>query len=270
MTQISEQELLRRKKKEELEAVGINPYPPELFTSSTNTQLILQDYPNSPEAFKDVKLAGRIMSRRIMGAASFIELQDAKGKIQLYLHRDSLCTGEDITLYNTVFKKLLDIGDVIGIAGYAFTTQVGEITIHVTELTLLAKALRPLPIVKEDEKQVYDAFTDPEQRYRQRYVDLLITPATRKIFQQRTQMTQVMRNYLNGHWYEEVETPILQPLYGGASARPFTTHHNTLDMKLYLRIAPELYLKRLIVGGYEGVYEIAKDFLVAGVINKST
>lgn len=265
MAHISEQELLRRKKKKDLEALGINPYPPELFTSTTNTQLISQDYPKNPESFQAIQLAGRIMSRRIMGAASFVELQDAKGKIQLYLHRDSLCAGEDKTLYNTVFKKLLDLGDLIGIAGYVFTTNVGEITIHVTALTLLAKALRPLPIVKEDQNQVYDAFTNPEQRYRQRYVDLLITPATRKIFQQRTQMIQVMRNYLNGYGYEEIETPILQPLYGGAAARPFTTHHNTLDMKLYLRIAPELYLKRLIVGGYEGVYEMAKDFRNEGM-----
>jgi len=265
MAHISEQELLRRKKKEDLEAMGINPYPPELFPSNTSTQCILQDYVTNPAAFQDVKLAGRMMSRRIMGAASFVELQDAKGKIQLYLHRDTLCKTEDKTLYNTVFKKLLDIGDLIGIAGYVFTTHVGEITIQVTELTLLAKSLHPLPIVKEDDNQVYDAFTDPEQRYRQRYLDLLITPSTRKIFHNRTQMVQVMRNYLNGYGYEEIETPILQPMYGGASAKPFTTYHNTLDMKLYLRIAPELYLKRLIVGGYEGVYEIAKDFRNEGM-----
>lgn len=262
---ISEQELLRRKKKEDLESLGINPYPSETFSSNSSTKAILEEYPKSPEGFQNVKLAGRMMSRRIMGAASFVELQDAQGKIQLYIQRDALCPGEDKTLYNTVFKKLLDIGDLIGVAGYVFTTHVGEVTIHVTQLTLLAKSLRPLPMVKEDESQVYDAFTDPEQRYRQRYVDLLVTPTTRKIFHQRTQLTQAMRNYLNGQGYEEVETPILQPLYGGAAARPFTTHHNTLDAQLYLRIAPELYLKRLIVGGYEGVYEIAKDFRNEGM-----
>lgn len=262
---ISEQELLRRKKKEELEALGINPYPSETFLSNSSTKTILQEYPKNPEAFQHVKIAGRIMSRRIMGAASFVELQDAQAKIQLYIQRDTLCPGEDKSFYNNVFKKLLDIGDLIGVEGYVFTTHVGEITIHVTQLTLLAKSLRPLPMVKEDESQVYDAFTDPEQRYRQRYVDLLVTPTTRQIFRQRTQLTQAMRNYLNAQGYEEVETPILQPLYGGAAARPFTTHHNTLDTQLYLRIAPELYLKRLIVGGYEGVYEIAKDFRNEGM-----
>ncbi|ACE06565.1 hypothetical protein Aasi_1242 [Candidatus Amoebophilus asiaticus 5a2] len=262
---ISEQELLRRQKKEELEALGINPYPSATFASNTSTQDILSNFNKAPDNFKQISIAGRIMGRRIMGAASFVELQDASGKIQLYVHRDTLCPGDDKSFYNTVFKKLLDIGDLIGIEGYVFTTQVGEISIHVNKLTLLSKALRPLPVVKEDDKQVYDAFTDPEQRYRQRYVDLLVTPTTRSIFQKRTQMIQAIRQYLNSQGYDEVETPILQPLYGGASARPFKTHHNTLDMSLYLRIANELYLKRLIVGGYEGVYEFAKDFRNEGM-----
>jgi len=262
---ISEQELLRRQKKEELEALGINPYPSATFASNTSAQDILSNFSKIPDKFQQVSIAGRIMGRRIMGAASFVELQDASGKIQLYVHRDTLCPSDDKSFYNTVFKKLLDIGDLIGIEGYVFTTQVGEISIHVNKLTLLSKALRPLPVVKEDDKQVYDAFTDPEQRYRQRYVDLLVTPTTRSIFQKRTQMIQAIRQYLNNQGYDEVETPILQPLYGGASARPFKTHHNTLDMSLYLRIANELYLKRLIVGGYEGVYEFAKDFRNEGM-----
>ncbi|MHB9147470.1 MAG: lysine--tRNA ligase [Candidatus Amoebophilus sp.] len=262
---ISEQELLRRQKKEELEALGINPYPSATFSSNTSAQDILSNFNKAPDNFKQISIAGRIMGRRIMGAASFVELQDTSGKIQLYVHRDTLCPGDDKSFYNTVFKKLLDIGDLIGIEGYVFTTQVGEISIHVNKLTLLSKALRPLPVVKEDDTQVYDAFTNPEQRYRQRYVDLLVTPTTRSIFQKRTQMIQTIRQYLNSQGYDEVETPILQPLYGGASARPFKTHHNTLDMSLYLRIANELYLKRLIVGGYEGVYEFAKDFRNEGM-----
>jgi len=262
---ISEQELLRRKKKEELEALGINPYPAVTFVTNTSTEDILVNFNKSSQDFQAVRIAGRMMSRRIMGAASFVELQDAKGKIQLYIHRDTLCPGEDKSLYNLVFKKLLDIGDLIGIEGFVFTTHVGEITIQVQQLTLLAKSLRPLPMVKEDEKQVYDAFTDPEQRYRQRYVDLLVTPTVRTIFQKRTQMIHTIREYLNAQGCAEVETPILQPLYGGAAARPFKTHHNTLNTTLYLRIANELYLKRLIVGGYEGVYEFAKDFRNEGM-----
>jgi len=262
---ISEQELLRRQKKEELEALGVNPYPSATFVSNTSAQDILSNFNKTPDKFQQVSITGRIMGRRIMGAASFVELQDATDKIQLYVHRDTLCPGEDKSFYNIVFKKLLDIGDLIGIEGYVFTTQVGEISIHVNKLTLLSKSLRPLPIVKEDDKHVYDAFTDPEQRYRQRYVDLLVTPTTRTIFHKRTQMIQAIRQYLNKQGYDEVETPILQPLYGGASARPFKTHHNTLDMTLYLRIANELYLKRLIVGGYEGVYEFAKDFRNEGM-----
>jgi lysyl-tRNA synthetase class 2 len=266
MTQhLSEQEILRRQKREQLIGLGIDPYPSEEFTTNTTTQAILANYAQAPQSFQDIAIAGRMMSRRIIGAASFIELQDAYGKIQVYIHRDTLCPGEDKTLYNQVFKKLLDIGDIIGVKGFVFTTQVGEITIQVTQLTLLTKSLKPLPIVKEDEKQVYDAFADPELRYRQRYVDLLVNPHVRKIFQQRTQLINSIRRYFNQQGYEEVETPILQPIYGGASARPFKTYHNTLDMPLYLRIANELYLKRLIVGGYAGVYEFAKNFRNEGM-----
>ena len=262
---ISEQENLRRNKKQELETLGINPYPSDTFTSNTSAKDILQNYNETSTNWQNVSIAGRIMNRRIMGAASFLELQDATGKIQLYIHRDTLCPSEDKIFYNVVFKKLLDIGDIIGVQGYVFITKVGEVSIQVQKLTLLAKSLRPLPIVKEDDNQVYDAFTDPEQRYRQRYVDLLVTPTTRIIFQKRTQMLNTIRQYLNKQGYEEVETPILQPIYGGALAKPFKTHHNTLNMPLYLRIANELYLKRLIVGGYEGVYEFAKDFRNEGM-----
>jgi lysyl-tRNA synthetase class 2 len=216
-------------------------------------------------------LAGRLMSSRVMGKASFAELMDSSGRIQLYVNRDEICPGEDKTLYNTVFKKLLDLGDFIGVKGHVFTTQVGEISVHVTELKLLAKSLRPLPVVKTKkdevtgEEVIYDSFTDPEQRYRQRYVDLVVNPHVRETFIKRTQLVQTMRNYLNDKGYLEVETPILQPLYGGAAARPFKTHHNTLDMTLYLRIANELYLKRLIVGGFDGVYEFSKDFRNEGM-----
>lgn len=262
---LSEQEVLRRKKKEELEALNINPYPAATFVANTTAQAILDNYTKDSENYQNVALAGRLMNRRIMGSASFAELQDASGKIQLYVHRDILCPDQDKSFYNTVFKKLLDIGDIIGVQGLVFTTQVGEITIRVTRLTLLAKALKPLPIVKEDDKQVYDAFADPEQRYRQRYLDLLVNPSVKNIFQQRTKLISTIRQYLNAQGYEEVETPILQPIHGGALARPFKTYHNALDIPLYLRIANELYLKRLIVGGYEGVYEFAKDFRNEGM-----
>jgi lysyl-tRNA synthetase class 2 len=262
---LSDQEILRRQKREELVALGIDPYPATTFATNTSVQEILDSYAKQPEKFQQIAIAGRMMSRRVMGAAAFVELQDASSRIQLYVHRDTLCPGEDKRLYNTVFKKLLDIGDIIGVQGFVFTTQVGEITIQITQLTLLAKALKPLPIVKEDEKQVYDAFTNPEMRYRQRYVDLLVNPGVRQIFHQRTKLINSIRQYLNNRGYEEVETPVLQPIYGGASARPFTTHHNALDVPLYLRISNELYLKRLIVGGYEGVYEFAKDFRNEGM-----
>lgn len=265
MQHLSEQEVIRRTKIEQLVALGIAPYPAATFPTNTTAQAILDNYPRDPTSYSSVSIAGRIMARRIMGAAAFAVLQDASGRIQLYIQRDTLCPGQDKTLYNTVFKKLLDIGDIIGVHGAVFITKMGEITIRMTQLTLLAKALKPLPIVKEDSQQVYDAFTDPEQRYRQRYVDLLVNPSVRKTFQQRTKLINAIRQYLNGQGYEEVETPILQPIHGGALARPFKTHHNALDMPLYLRIANELYLKRLIVGGYEGVYEFAKDFRNEGM-----
>ena len=266
---LSEQEVVRTQKKAALEALGINPYPAPTFETNTSAQEILDNYASRPEDYKQVALAGRLMSRRIMGAASFVELQDASGKLQLYVHRDSICPSEDKTLYNTVFKKLLDIGDIVGVQGHAFVTQTGVTSVHVTQLTLLTKALKPLPIVKEviedGAKKTYDAFTDPEQRYRQRYVDLIVNPHVRDTFQQRAQMIRTMRQYLDAKGYLEAETPILQPIHGGAAARPFKTHHNALDMPLYLRIANELYLKRLIVGGYEGVYEFAKDFRNEGM-----
>ncbi len=264
----SEQELLRRKSLEELNKLGINPYPADLFEVNITTKHILENYPAME--FKDVSIAGRLMNRRIMGNASFVELQDEAGRIQIYLRRDDLCPGEDKTFYNIVFKKLMDIGDIVGVKGFVFTTQTGEVSIHATEFKLLSKSLKPLPIVKEttDEKgnvTLHDAFTDPEQRYRQRYVDLVVNPHVRETFIKRTKMVNSMREYLNQKGYLEVETPILQPLYGGAAAKPFTTHHNTLDMTLYLRIANELYLKRLIVGGFNGVYEFSKDFRNEGM-----
>jgi lysyl-tRNA synthetase class 2 len=263
---LSEQETLRRQSLEELNRLGINPYPAERFDANVSARDIHANYERNKLDYKDVCLAGRIMTRRIMGNASFAELQDASGRIQIYIRRDDICPGEDKTLYNTVFKKLMDIGDIIGIRGYVFTTQLGEITVHVTELKMLCKSLRPLPIVKADaDGNVHDAFTDPELRYRQRYVDLIVNPGVKEVFLKRTALMTSMRSFLQAKSYVEVETPILQPLYGGAAARPFTTHHNTLDMKLYLRIANELYLKRLLVGGLDGVFEFAKDFRNEGM-----
>jgi lysyl-tRNA synthetase, class II len=262
---LTEQELIRRNSLNELIRLGINPYPAETFTINARTSDIKKSFRADQTLYQDVSLAGRIMSRRIMGAASFVEIQDESGRIQLYLKRDDLCPGEDKTLYNTVFKKLMDIGDVIGVTGFVFITQMGEITIHATSLKLLCKSLRPLPIVKEKENEVFDAFTDPEQRYRQRYLDLIVNPQYRETFVKRTALVNSMRTFLNDRKYLEVETPILQPLYGGAAARPFTTYHNALDATLYLRIANELYLKRLIVGGFDGVYEFSKDFRNEGM-----
>jgi len=267
---LSEQEIVRRKAKEQLEELGINPYPSELFKVNVTAQNIKENYEKRKIDYKDISIAGRIMSRRVMGSASFAEIQDATGRIQIYLRRDDICPEEDKTMYNTVFKKLLDIGDLIGIKGYVFTTQTGEISIHVTDLKVLSKSLRPLPTAKETKDEdgntvKHDAFTDPETRYRQRYVDLIVNPEVRDTFKKRTQLVNSMRDYLNERGYLEVETPILQPLYGGAAAKPFKTHHNTLDMTLYLRIANELYLKRLIVGGFEGVYEFSKDFRNEGM-----
>jgi lysyl-tRNA synthetase class 2 len=266
MQHLSEQELQRRQKREQLMQAGIEPYPADLFEINAHAKDIKENYERFKTDYKDISIAGRLMSFRIMGNASFAELQDATGRIQIYVRRDDICPGEDKSLYNTVFKKLLDIGDFVGIKGYVFTTQTGEISIHVTELKLLAKSLKPLPIVKKDEEgNVYDAVTDHEFRYRQRYADLVINPEVREVFRKRSRLIGSMREFLNNKGYLEVETPILQPIYGGASARPFKTYHNTLDMPLYLRIANELYLKRLIVGGYDGVYEFAKDFRNEGM-----
>ena len=268
-TILSEQEIVRIQKKDELEALGIDPYPAATFVTNTSAQDILANYPTDPARYQQVALAGRLMSRRIMGSASFAELQDASGRIQLYIHRDTLCPDEEKTFYNTVFKKLIDMGDIVGVHGHVFKTKMGTISIHVSQLTLLAKALKPLPMVKEviedGVKKTYDAFTAPEQRYRQRYVDLIVNPRVRETFIKRAQLIRSIRQYLEAQSYLEVETPVLQPIYGGAAARPFKTHHNTLDTTLYLRIANELYLKRLIVGGYEGVYEFAKDFRNEGM-----
>ena len=268
--QLSEQEIIRRQSLKELEKLGINPYPAELFEINVSAANIHEHYTNQKIEYKDVSIAGRLMWRRIMGNASFAELQDETGRIQLYFRRDDLCPEEDKTLYNTVFKKLVDIGDIIGVKGFVFTTQTGEISIHVTSFKILSKSLKPLPIVKETKDEqgnvtLHDAFTDPEQRYRMRYVDLVVNPQVRDAFIKRTKLVNSMRQYLNDKGYLEVETPILQPLYGGAAARPFKTHHNTLDMTLYLRIANELYLKRLIVGGFSGVYEFSKDFRNEGM-----
>ena len=265
-TGLSEQEQLRRSSLNQLRELGINPYPAEAFEINANAADILANYDRDKTAYKNISLAGRIMSRRIMGSASFVELQDSTGRIQVYLKRDDLCPEEDKTLYNTVFKKLMDLGDFIGVKGYVFTTQTGEISVHVTELTLLSKSLKPLPIVKRDEEgNIYDGFTDPELRYRQRYVDLTVNPAYKQIFINRSKVINTMRAYFDNQGWMEVETPILQPIHGGAAARPFATHHNTLDMPLYLRIANELYLKRLIVAGFDGVYEFGKMFRNEGM-----
>lgn len=264
-TELNEQEIIRRESLKSLKELGIEPYPAEAYDVNITCRQVREQYNDELKNLQDVKVAGRIMTRRIMGAAAFIELMDETGRIQIYIKRDEICPGEDKTLYNTVFKKLLDIGDIIGISGYAFITQAGELSIHAKELKILSKSLRVLPIVKEKDGQVYDAFTDPEQRYRMRYVDLIVNPQVRETFIKRSKIMNTMRNFFNDHGYLEVETPILQAIPGGATARPFITHHNALDIPLYLRIANELYLKRLIVGGYTGVYEFAKDFRNEGM-----
>jgi lysyl-tRNA synthetase, class II len=265
MHKLSEQEQIRREALQELRSLGIDPYPASTYHVNSTAAEILKKFPDDSSLFQDVQVAGRLMSRRIMGSASFAELQDESGRIQLYFNRDEICPGEDKTMYNTVFKKLTDIGDIIGVKGFVFTTRMGEVTIHVKEFTILCKSLRPLPVVKEKDGKVYDAFTDPEQRYRQRYLDLIVNPENREVFRQRARLIGSMRDFLHQKGYLEVETPVLQPIYGGAAARPFKTYHNTLDTTLYLRIANELYLKRLIVGGYDGVFEFAKDFRNEGM-----
>lgn len=266
MTQeLSEQELIRRQSLAKLRELGIDPYPAALYPVNATAASVAAEYNPELGNCSEVCLAGRLMGRRIMGAASFGELQDSTGRIQLYLKRDEICPEEDKTMYNTVWKKLLDIGDIIGVKGYAFITQTGQLSIHVKELTVLSKSLRVLPIVKEQDGVVYDAFTDPEMRYRQRYVDLIVNPQVREVFVKRAKIIATMREYFNAAGCLEVETPILQGIPGGAAARPFITHHNALNIDLYLRIANELYLKRLIVGGYNGVYEFAKDFRNEGM-----
>jgi lysyl-tRNA synthetase class 2 len=260
--QLSELELIRREKRTQLQNLGINPYPADLYPVTTTSEEIKQDFSEG----KKVVIAGRLMSRRIQGKASFAELQDAKGRIQVYFNRDEICTGEDKSKYNDIYKKLLDIGDFIGIEGELFTTQVGEKTVLVKDFTLLSKALKPLPQPRVDsEGKVHDAFTDPEQRYRQRYADLVVNPHVKEVFIKRTKLFNAMRTFFNERGYFEVETPILQPIPGGAAARPFVTHHNSLDIPLYMRIANELYLKRLIVGGFDGVYEFSKNFRNEGM-----
>ncbi len=249
-----------------LRELGIEPYPAPLYPVNATAKAILEGYKPEEGNFSDVCIAGRIMSRRIMGAASFMELQDESGRIQVYVKRDEICPGEDKTMYNTVFKKLLDIGDIVGIKGFAFITQTGQLSVHAKELTVLSKSLRVLPIVKKDaDGKVYDEFSDPELRYRQRYVDLIVNPQVKDVFIKRAKIIATMREYFNQAGCLEVETPILQAIPGGAAARPFVTHHNALDIPLYMRIANELYLKRLIVGGFSGVYEFAKDFRNEGM-----
>jgi len=263
--ELSEQEQIRRNSLQEIYNLGINPYPPELFPVNVSTAEILANFPADNSLYQDVAIAGRIMTRRIMGAASFVDLQDSAGRIQLYFKRDDICPGDDKTLYNTVFKRLTDIGDIIGVRGYVFITQMGEISIHVKEFRMLSKSLKPLPIVKEADGQTFDAVTDAEFKYRQRYVDLVVNPGVKDVFVKRTKMVNAIREFLNNLGALEVDTPVLQSIPGGAAARPFVTHHNALDIPLYLRIANELYLKRLIVGGFDWVYEFSRDFRNEGM-----
>ena len=266
ISELSEQEQIRRNSLAELRKLGIEPYPAAKYEVTATAARIAAEYDPDKGNFQEVSIAGRIMSRRIMGSASFFELQDHTGRIQVYVKRDDICNGDpESTLYNKVFKKLLDIGDIVGIRGFAFITKTGELSVHCKELTVLSKSLRPLPVVKEKDGQVYDAFSDPELRYRQRYVDLIVNPQVREVFLKRSKIVNTMRTFFNEQGYVEVETPILQSIPGGASARPFVTHHNALDIPLYLRIANELYLKKLIVGGFDGVYEFGKDFRNEGM-----
>ena len=263
--ELSEQEINRRKALEELRAMGINPYPAAAYPTDAFSVDIKDEFTDDAPEPRQVCIAGRMMSRRVMGKASFMELQDSKGRIQVYVTRDDICPGEDKELYNTVFKRLLDLGDFVGVKGFVFRTQTGEISVHAKELTVLAKSIRPLPVVKQKDGVTYDSFDDPELRYRQRYVDLIVNADVKETFVKRSKVFKSMREYFDKDGFMEVETPILQPIPGGASARPFITHHNTLDVDLYLRIATELYLKRLVVGGFEGVYEIGKNFRNEGM-----
>ncbi|MFR9165238.1 MAG: lysine--tRNA ligase [Dysgonomonas sp.] len=263
--ELSEQEIVRRKSLEELRELEINPYPAAKYEVNAYSNDIKENFKEDTAEPRQVSIAGRIMSRRIMGKASFIELQDMEGRIQVYITRDDICPDENKDLYNIVFKKLLDIGDFIGITGFVFRTQMGEISVHAQSLTVLSKSLRPLPVVKVKDGVTYDGFTDPEMRYRQRYVDLIVNEGVKDIFIKRTKIFNSMRNFFNERGYIEVDTPVLQNIPGGASARPFTTHHNTLDIDMYLRIANELYLKRLIVGGFDGVYEFSRNFRNEGM-----
>lgn len=263
--ELNDIQIQRRESLSKLRELGINPYPADVYAKDFSSTEIAEQFDNEPAKFENISFAGRMMRRRIMGKASFAELQDEQGSIQAYFNRDELCPGEDKTMYLEVFKKLLDLGDIIGVKGYVFRTQTGELSIHVKELTVLSKSLNPLPMPKEVDGKIYDAFTDPEQRYRKRYVDLIVNPQVRETFIKRTKAVASMRNFLTNKGYMEVETPILQAIPGGAAARPFITHHNALDIPLYLRIANELYLKRLIVGGFEGVYEFAKEFRNEGM-----
>ncbi len=266
MMELSEQELLRRKSLAALRELGIEPYPAAMYDVTATAAHISENLTEeNKEQFAQVRIAGRIMSRRIMGSASFFELQDHTGRIQVYIRRDDICPEGDPTLYNTVFKKLLDIGDFVGVEGFAFITNSGEKSVHCQKLTVISKSIRPLPIVKEKDGKQFDALTDPEVRYRQRYVDLVVNPHVREVFVKRSKIMATMREFFNEHGYIEVETPILQPIPGGASARPFITHHNALDTDFYMRIATELYLKRLIVGGFDGVYEFGKNFRNEGM-----
>ncbi len=263
--QLSEQEQLRRRSLAALRELGIDPYPAQKFDVTATATDIAEHFDAEPERYADVAVAGRIMSRRIMGSASFFELQDHTGRIQVYIRRDDVCPEGDPTLYNTVFKKLLDIGDFVGVEGFVFRTNTGELSVHCRKFTVISKSIRPLPIVKEKDGQQFDALTDPEVRYRQRYVDLAVNPKVREVFVKRAKIMATMREFFNSKGYLEVETPILQPIPGGASARPFITHHNALDIDFYMRIATELYLKRLIVGGFDGVYEFGKNFRNEGM-----
>ena len=263
--ELSEQEQLRRQSLAALRELGINPYPAAMYDVNATAREITEHYDEAKGNFRQVRIAGRIMTRRIMGSASFFELQDHTGRIQVYIRRDDICPEGDPTFYNTVFKKLLDIGDFVGVEGSAFITKTGELSVHCRRLTLISKSVRPLPVVKEKDGRTFDALTDPEVRYRQRYVDLAVNPQVRDVFVKRARIIQTMRDFFNERVYVEVETPILQPIPGGAEARPFITHHNALDMDQYLRIASELYLKKLIVGGFDGVYEFGKNFRNEGM-----